>query len=116
MEQDQENKMDEERLSSEIASAFLERLYKHEVEIRRANNGGHGFLRLHSQELVKPEEPNSLPKLSQHPDQFKQSRAEPSEMYRKLRESGSVFFHNNYSHGFFKNPTKYAINRATTQQ
>ena len=43
MEQDQENKVDEERLSSEIASAFLERLYRHEVEIRKANNGGHGF-------------------------------------------------------------------------
>ena len=73
MEQDQENKVDEERLSSETASAFLERLYRHQVEIRRANNGIHGFFRLHFQELVKPGEPNSLPKLSQHPDQFKQS-------------------------------------------
>ena len=27
-------------------------------EIRRATDGGHGFFRLHSQELVKPGEPN----------------------------------------------------------
>ena len=31
MKQNQENKVDDERLSSEIASAFLERLYRHEV-------------------------------------------------------------------------------------
>ena len=39
-----------------------------------------------------------------------------AQMYRKRRESGSAFCPNNSSHYFFKNPTKYAIDRATTPQ
>ena len=52
MEQDQENKVDEERLSREIASAFLERLYRHVIV--NCHEGDAPFIRSQSSHCENP--------------------------------------------------------------